>query len=134
MMGLIHRSVIGRGPSHFNKHFVRSPTQHRPEGRESLRCHSKQLLTFRTGKFLELVSHSVLGLVDIYNLLPEYVVCATSVKLFQHRLQELLIAAMSDGVLEWTTLFCPRKPLWNNELRRWQRWVGSGIIPAWLNE
>ena len=69
MLGLIHRAVLGKGPDHFNKHFVQAPAAKRPEGREAIRSHNYQLVSFRQGKYLELVSHSVLGLVDIYNLL-----------------------------------------------------------------
>ena len=97
MLGLIHRTVIGGGPDHFKQHFVRAPSSLRPEGRDSQRRHDRQLLSHRHGDFLQVVTHSVLGLVDIYNLLPQYVVNATTVKLFQHRLQELLKALITGG-------------------------------------
>ena len=65
MLGVIHRSVIGEGPHQFAKYFVQKNAGDRSGGRESLRRHDKQLVTHRTGKFLDLLSHSILGLVDI---------------------------------------------------------------------
>ena len=47
MLGLIHRAVLGKGPDHFNKHFVRAPAARRPEGREAIRSHNYQLVSFR---------------------------------------------------------------------------------------
>ena len=134
MLGLIHRSIIGAGPDHFSKFFVRAPTPSRPDGRETMRRHSKQVRSLRNGKFLQILSHSVLGLIDVYNLLPEYAVQATSVKLFQHRLQEQMKAAIMDGGKNWSELFSPRRDLHSHELRKWQKWVGTGKAPDWLND
>ena len=98
MLGLIHRSVIGSGPDHFRNHFRRATPSARPHGREAVRNHTRQLLTYRNGKFLEILTHSVLGLIDIYNLLPEYVVMSHTVKIFQHRLQELMKVVVTKGI------------------------------------
>ena len=65
MLELIHRSVIGSGPEHFRKFFKRIETPRNPGGRENMRRHKMQLETFRKGNFLELLAHSVLGLIDI---------------------------------------------------------------------
>ena len=130
MLGLIHRAIIGVGPEHFRQYFRRIPNPARPSGRENIRRHNKQLQSHRNGKFLQLLSNSVLGLVDIYNLLPQYVVDATTVKLFQHRLQELMKVTISKGVGKWDELFSPRRELHCHELRKWQDWVGTGIPPT----
>ena len=94
----------------------------RPEGREASKCHNKQLMTHRTGKFLDLLSHSILGLVDIYNLLPQYVVDAKDVSDFQKILQKLIMEMASKNELGWQQLYSQRNTLWNNRLRKMQDW------------
>ena len=67
MLGLIHRSVLGCGPRHFANMFLTSP----PSVSQK---HDKQLLSHRSPRHLQILSRSALGLVDVYNLLPQ-VVC-----------------------------------------------------------
>ena len=61
MLGLIHRSVLGLGPSYFGRHFVRMDAPIHPTGRNTANRHNMQLNTFRTGKFLEMLGQSVFG-------------------------------------------------------------------------
>ena len=61
------------------------------------------------------------GLVDVYNLLPEYVVAAVDVHTFQKRLQELLRLA-APNVPQWDRLFTPRVAMYDNPLRRFLGW------------
>ena len=68
MLGLIHRAVLGLGPDHFRKYIVRADAPLHPEGRNMTSRHNLQLRTYRVGKFLDLMEHSVFGLIDIYNL------------------------------------------------------------------
>ena len=131
-LGLIHRTMIGSGPIHFQNCFTRAPMSTRPDGREAQKRHDKQIVSYRQGDFLQLVTHSILGLVDIYNLLPKYVVNAWTVKLFQHRLQELLKASVTDDVSNWKKIFSPRDPLFCHALRKWHGWEGTGKVPEWL--
>ena len=125
MLGLIHRSVIGQGPSHFQKYFLRAPPQPRLHGREANRNHGRQLISHRKGRFLELVTKSAFGLVDVYNLLLAYVVSAPTVSHFQRRLQEMLVKCIREDVSEWWRMFCPRLPLHNHKLRSWRSWEGD---------
>ena len=99
MLGVIHRSIIGEGPPQFAKFFVRKEESRRPHGREATRLHDKQLVSMRTGKFLDILSHSLLGLIDIYNLLPTYMVEASTVTEFQKRLQ-LLVMELAEKKLQ----------------------------------
>ena len=122
MLGVIHRSVLGEGPQQFSKYFVRQSLSVRPGGREAARKHDRQLVSQRVGKFLDVLSHSVLGLVDVYNLLPQHVVNAPTVSNFQKRLQTLLMEMASTGEAGWKQLYCPRKTLWNNPLRKMPDW------------
>ena len=118
MLGVIHRAVIGEGPEQFRKHFRAQEKPLRPEGREAIRRHSKQLETYRKGHFLEIVSHSILGLVDIYNLLPADVIEAKTVKNFQQRLQAMMKLSAYNGEGNWEFLFSPRMTLYNHQLRK----------------
>ena len=131
MLGVIHRSVIGEGPHKFAKYFVQRNGGGRTGGRESVRRHDKQLATHRTGKFQDLLSHSILGLVDIYNLLPQYVVCAPTVSNFQKRLQTLLMEMATTNEPGWQSLYSPRNTLWDNKLRKMCDWCPATTV---LNE
>ena len=117
MLGVIHRSVIGLGPDHFRQYFRLATKSSNPNGRENKRRHSFQLETYRTGKYLKVLTHSVLGLIDIYNLLPVYVVEGQTVKSFQQRLQQLLKVVAMDGMLGWRHLYSPRNIIFDNALR-----------------
>ena len=74
MLGLIQRSVLGKGPAQFGALFEREVTCNNPDGRENRLKHSKQLKSHRVGKYLDVLAHSALGLTDVYNLLPGYIV------------------------------------------------------------
>ena len=63
-------------------------------------------------------STSVLGLVDVYNLLPSDVVEIEDVHNFQSALQSLLKVHAKNGNSRWEDLFSPRLELHNHPLRR----------------
>ena len=87
MLGLIHRTVLGEGPVHFQRFFyVTSSTTRRSERH---RRHNRQLYEYRHGKYLDIVGRSALGAASVYNLLPQEIVDAENVKLFQRSLQDL---------------------------------------------
>ena len=66
------------------------------------------------------MGNSALGLVDIYNLLPQTVVDAPTVRLFQRGLQDMLrIEAMKEDAA-WPNLFSPRNALWCHKLIGWR--------------
>ena len=129
MLGMIHRSVLGIGPGHFRKYFRRAVASRHPEGRESIHRHNLQLQSHRCCKFLQILAHSALGLVDIYNLLPAYVVAAPDVHLFQKRLQEVLRSAVGN-IYEWECLFSPRRNLHDNALRKMLCWEPAGCTTS----
>ena len=78
MLGVIHRAVLNEGPPQLRKYFVRDHSIARHNTRVSERRHSRALTSLRKGHFLEIVRRSILGLVDVYNLLPQWVVEMTS--------------------------------------------------------
>ena len=98
MLGLILRTVLGKDPGQFKALFERQYTCANLGGRESHLQHSKQLKSHRQGNFLDVIANSALGLVDVFNLLPEYVVDAHEVHDCQKRLQEMLKVVAQDGM------------------------------------
>ena len=102
--------------------FCRRMCSVRPWGRDAMKCHNKQLKTHRTDKLMDLLSHPILGLVVMYNWLPQYVVDAKNVSEFQKRLQKLVMEMASKNELGWQQLYSPRNTLWNNRLRKMQDW------------
>ena len=73
MLGVLHRAMVGQGPPHFKEHFMRE------NGRRMFRDPRSTLKG-------PLVVRSVLGLVAIYNLLPESCRQTKSVSEFQNEL------------------------------------------------
>ena len=59
--------------------------------------HNKQLLSHQGSRHLQMLSRSALGLVDVCNLLPQYVVEQKSVAAMQHELQMLLKFRAANG-------------------------------------
>ena len=117
LLGLIHRTVLGLGPSQFQEFFVMDDNV-RLTGRETERRHNRQLKTHRKGKFLDILGHSILGLADVYNLLPGYVVGVGDVSTFQKRLQQNLRTAAKLGAPQWQQMYSPRLPIYAHPLRR----------------
>ena len=94
MLGVLHRTVLGKGPPHFRKLFqietgrtIRDPR------------------TYMKGA---IVKRSALGLVFIYNQLPASLRNASRVKVFQGELQNLLKERLSSGCSAWKTRYSPR--------------------------
>ena len=81
------------------------------------RRHDRQLETHRRGKYLDILASSALGLVDVYNLLPSYVVGANTVKVFQKRLQDGLRDAAKADVQNWEEWYSPRRAIYAHPLR-----------------
>ncbi len=107
MLGLIQRTLLGRGPPHFKRFFFLEPFPHRVRTRSASRCHSHRIHEYREGRFLEIVKRSALGLASVYNLLPEEVVSADNVPFFQGQLQDMLRDVASRDH-RWAHLFSPR--------------------------
>ena len=128
LLGLIHRIVLGYGPKQFQTFFKLDAIARHPEGRECDRRHNRQLQTHRTGKYLDILGQLMLGLVDVYNLLPANIVAATDVSMFQTRLQKDLIHAAKGGICDWQKLYSPRLAIHAHPLRRFR--TMSAIIPG----
>ena len=69
MLGVVHRTVLGKGPEHFKAFFKARGQPLTKVTRLGCRRHTKQLVDPRTGAFPELMRRSALGLIAVYNLL-----------------------------------------------------------------
>ena len=116
MLGLLHRTLLKKGPAHFED-FFQLQTEERHHSTRLASRHRWQLQQPRTGHYLEVVRRSALGLVSVYNLLPVQVVEATSVHDFQRQLQDLLKARATAGCEDWRLTFTPRLPHYCHPLR-----------------
>ena len=107
--------------------FQRDPNAHLLRSRR----HSKHLIDIRNGHCLEPVRRSGIGMVQIYNYLPQSIVDATSVSRFQSALTELVAARARSGQSNWSQTLSPRIPLLSHPLRR--RWLmGTFLFKFWL--
>jgi hypothetical protein len=93
MLGLIHRTIIGRGPSHLKEQFRRESSGNLFDPKKTIGG--------------ELLKRSALGLVAIYNLLPEMSKRHKTVKLLQGSLQQILKERASEGCKDWWNTFSP---------------------------
>ena len=125
LLGLINRTVLGRGPRQFSKFFEANFTA---RANVSSR-HRLQLLEFKNGHWSDFVfpgprpadyiAHSMLGLMSVYNQLPAVIVeSAASVASFQSSLQKLMAARANAGAYDWADAFSPRVPWYSRPLRR----------------
>ena len=118
MLGIIHRAVIGKSPEQVRKHFILAASSVHPNGRNALRRHNRQLQSYRLGQFLETTAHSILGLVDVYNLLPQQLVNHECFRTFQRELQDMLKWGVKNGMTNWECMFLPRHVLHWHPLRQ----------------
>ena len=103
MLGVIHWTILGKGPGHFKEHF-----------QPGIGCRLADPRTHIAGNLL---ARSPLGLVAIYNLLPSGICEASTVKEFQSKLQNLLTLRAKDCCDDWADSFSPRLVLDSYPLR-----------------
>ena len=112
LLGLIHRTVLGLGPTHSKDFFIRTEAvgKHRFQLREYRDGHSSDY-RFPNSRPAEYIWKSALGLTQIYNRLPRAIVeGSSSVATFQSALQHLIRdRALSHA--NWEQTFSPRVEL-----------------------
>ena len=101
MLGLIHRTTLNLGPPQFKEWFVLNYAVQARVTRLQARRHSRQLIDPCDGSHTCFLQRSAFGLIKVYNLLPQAVVNCSSVKAFQHALQELVKAEAGAGNANW---------------------------------
>ena len=105
MLGLIHRTILRKGPPQFSAFFQRDEQYVRKliDPCRACRC--------------PLIRRSALGLVAIYNMLPHSVTCEKSVSSFQKRLQDIVLSLATAGHPQWVQAFSPRLPVATHPLK-----------------
>ena len=81
------------------------------------RRHGRQSVDRRVGKHTDLLAKSALGMVSVYNLLPEGVVEKNTVSAFQKALQNFGKEEAAASHPSWGLTFCGRVPLYSRALR-----------------
>ena len=98
MLGLIHRTSMGKGPQQF-QYFFRKASD------------GRSLVDPRRESTSPLIKRSALGLVAIYNMLPPRLLAVRSVSAFQKRLQEYVRMFAESGYPQWPDVLSPRLAL-----------------------
>ena len=104
MLGMIHRTVSGKGPSQFTEFFRRDTN------------HTLNLVDPRQTSRSPLLKRSALGLVAVYNMLPHKVLSARTVSAFQKGLQDLVSSFAASSHPQWSEVLSPRIPLTSHPL------------------
>ena len=99
MLGVIHRAVLGKGPLHFQEHFLIASQMWR------------KVVDPRASLKHPIIKRSVLGLVAIYNMLPASCVTLNSVQQFQRALQKIVMDRATTGCGDWKDTLNPRIPI-----------------------
>ena len=119
MLGVVHRSVLGKGPVELSAFFKLSNERPARLGsRSAARRHSRTLVDCCHGLVQDYCLRSALAMPRIYNLLPEYIVSANFVSIFQSRLQQLMLSYANSGADDWSKLFSLRQCLYSHPLRK----------------
>ena len=119
ILGIVHRAAIGRGPPLFHSWFRLDSAPPPPRAPRRHQRHLADPCALRAQQF---VINSALGAVRVYNILPDFVVAAQTVKEFQSRLSALLVCQIREENDAWVTLFSWRGPLHNHSLRLLRDW------------
>ena len=117
LLGLIHRTMLGKGPSQFREFFVRSESdgKHRLQLKEYMSGHATDFV-YPNSQPAQYIQRSALRLTSVYNRLPKDIVerCGT-VSSFQTALQDLL-KNQAMHIPNWECTFSPRIALQHHPL------------------
>ena len=112
MLGLLHRQVLGKGPAALGKFIKLSNVRPARHTRLSANRHRLQLESRISGGEQDYLKRSILGAIEIYNLLPAGIVeSADTVKKFQSMLQDMVKDRACAHCPDWRATFCPRTPI-----------------------
>ena len=95
--------MIGQGPPHFKKHFKVEAGRTFKDPRQALKG--------------PIVVRSILGLLAVYNLLPEDSRAKEPVKDFQAELQKVVSKNLQEGNTDWKDTLSLRVPMKRHPLR-----------------
>ena len=109
MLGLLHKITLRKCHNDFHTLLPPAqPTHHHHDTRLTSNRHNRQLHEHCDGTQTDLTGRSLLALANIYNLLPQHVVDATTVSNFQTRLTNAARHACLNGHTNWPELYSPR--------------------------
>ena len=111
-LGIIHRSLPGKGPEHFHSFFVLDNSS-QYYGTRSRSPHARYLRDPYRGMGRDYLNRGLLGYIAVYNLLPDFAIEARDVKTFQSRLSRMLKDYVREGNEDWSYLYSARIPLFN---------------------
>ena len=115
----MHRTVLKLGPPKFEQWFCPSTVPVHPcNTRLKAKTHDKQLHSYLAGRYTELLRRSPLGLVEVYNKLPQEAVNQTSVKDFQKWLQNHVKEEVRRNTDDWENCFNNRRKSWRVKPRK----------------
>ena len=120
ILGVLHRCALGLGPVQLQALF-QIDGEAAPARARRHRIHLRDISDVRWPDY---ALRSILGAVRLYNLLPDFVIAADSVKLFQRRLQQL-VCCCARACDSWESLLSWRLPLAAHPLRSQRDWSGS---------
>ena len=95
-LGLIHRSVLNRGPLHFKQFFPRI---------QNISGHNRSVYDPTHGSNAAYLRQSAFGLIGCYNRLPDAIINVDNVSESQSELQDLVRCAINERNPFWRTLF-----------------------------
>jgi len=106
-LGLLHKRVIGKCHPAFERLFPWY-SERFDEGRGM--GHNKQLYSHwvEISAHRSLYNRSIFAMADVYNNLPQHVVDATSVNIFQNYLMQIARTRCQQGDAAWASTFCRR--------------------------
>ena len=122
MLGLIHRTALGEGPAHFQNIFARREVRAQDRAtRAATSAHRMQMET--CDEQSAILSRSAIGMVPVYNILPAALVeQATSVKLLQKWLQQLVMDRALSSCDKWRVILTCRCHMYEHPLRQMSGW------------
>ena len=118
ILGCIHRASLCQGPPALWR-FFRRATATRDSTTRQIHRNSLQIIEWSRGRNLEIMRRSALGMIRVYNMLPQGVVEKVNVKSFQSALTQMVRDRLIAGDHAWRFLLSPRHQLFNTHpLRR----------------
>ena len=100
MLGTIQRAILKKGPKQFWAWFENDLSA-RVSSTIKHRCALKEVVHHQA---LDYLKRSLLGMIKIYNALPQYIVDLRDIKDFQHELQSLILIRMRTHN-DWIYMF-----------------------------
>ncbi len=107
ILGVIHRAANAAGPPQLWQ-FFRRETRTANRASRGRRRHGLQLVEWDHGRDLDIMRRSALGMIRVYNLLPEECVATSDVSKFQSHLTQIVRDRLVGGDTRWQHVLSSR--------------------------